>query len=77
MGVAGRQKKHKEKMARKRAVKAAKRDKYKALAGTSKRAKRHKNKSGPSNTKGAHLMQNCGNVGCKKCFPRLNKVKVA
>lgn len=73
MSSSGKQRKHKEKMARKRATKAAKRTKYAALAGTSKKAKRQvKRKSGPSNGKHAHLMLNCGNIGCKKCFPRLN-----
>ena len=62
-------KRHTEKMKRKRAEKAAKRAKYAALAGTSKKGKRQRKKSdGPASPfKGAHLMSNCGNPGCKKC----------
>lgn len=70
MGIAGRKRKHGEKMAKKRAAKAAKRDKYQKLAGTSKRAKRSNGRKMRSNLKHAHAMANCGNPGCQKCFPR-------
>ena len=70
MGNASRKRKHGEKMSRRRAAKAAKKAKYLALAGTSKKAKRQKTKHKMiSNKKHAHVMANCGNVGCKRCFP--------
>lgn len=70
MGKAGKQRKHEGKMARKRAVKKARRDKYKSLAGTSKRAKRHHKQLTSSIHKHAHDTANCGNPGCKRCFDR-------
>ncbi len=61
---------HTKKMAMKKAKKAAKKAYYASLAGTSKKKKRQKKKHGPSNHKHAHIMLNCGNVGCDKCFPK-------
>jgi hypothetical protein len=72
MGKASRTKKHGAKMARKRAVKAARRAEYAAKAGTSKKAKKCNRKTGPTVMKGAHVMADCGNVGCKRCYPKLN-----
>jgi hypothetical protein len=71
MSTSGKKRKHGEKMKRKRAAKAARRDAYKALAGTSAKSKRlRRNKSvEPSGRKHEHLMANCGNIGCKQCFP--------
>ena len=65
------QAKHVAKMARKRAIKATRRAKYLALAGTSKK-KKHQHQA--THTKFNHATQNCGNIGCKKCYPILNKV---
>jgi hypothetical protein len=63
--------KHAAKMSRKRADKAAKKAAYAALAGTSKKTKRSKNrKPGPTGQKHAHVMSDCGNPGCKRCYPR-------
>ena len=65
---------HSEKMKRKRAEKAGRRAKYAALAGTSKKSKRQQKKNKVAGTyKGAHIMTDCGNVGCKKCYPKLNR----
>ena len=59
---------HEEKMKKKRAIKTARRDAYKALAGTSKKSKRQNTQSTPpSGKKHAHAMLNCGNPGCQKC----------
>lgn len=76
MGKVGRQRKHDDKMKKKLAAKTAKAAKYKALAGTSKKSKRQKVRSGPTPQKHAHMMLNCGNVGCSRCFPGLNRVKI-
>jgi hypothetical protein len=72
VGRSSRKRKHDDRMKQKRAEKAAKAAKYKALAGTSKRAKRQHVSSMPSGIKHAHVMSNCGNVGCRQCNPRLN-----
>lgn len=65
-------KRHAVKMARKRALKAARRAQYAALAGTSLRRKRQVTGSTPpSGAKHSHAMPNCGNAGCRKCYPRL------
>lgn len=76
MGVAARKRKSAERMKLKRAAKAAKRAKYAALAGTSKKAKRQKRKSTLAGTfKHAHVMSDCGNPGCKRCYPvKIKKV---
>ena len=64
-------KKHTEKMKRKRELKAQRRAKYLALAGTSKRHKRQVRRSPVAGTyKHAHVMISCGNPGCQKCHPR-------
>ena len=43
-----------------------------AKAGKLKGSKRQKRKSKASApTKHAHLVANCGNPGCKRCFPQL------
>jgi hypothetical protein len=72
MSKAGKARKHADKMRKRRAEKAAKRAAYAALAGTSKKNKRiNKKKSkiaGPF--KHAHIMKDCGNPGCNKCYPR-------
>ena len=62
--------KHKKKMAAKRSAKTAKRQLYASLAGSSKKNKKqtkhaHFNQFSPK--KHRHLMENCGNPGCKKC----------
>ena len=72
MSKSAKARKHATKMAEKKRKKAAKKDAYAKLAGTSKKTKRimRKNRSKLSgNGKHAHLMSYCGNVGCKKCNP--------
>jgi nicotinic acid phosphoribosyltransferase len=72
---ATRARKHVEKMKKRRAEKAAKRAKYAALKGTSKKTKvstRMAAKSRVSGThKHAHIMANCGNPGCSRCHAML------
>jgi hypothetical protein len=80
--VAGKAKRaaaHKKKMADKRAAKAARRALYASLRGTSKKnKKRNMKRKGEarfnswSPRKHKHLVENCGNPGCLRCFPRLN-----
>lgn len=73
MANSGKAKKHQEKMKRKRAEKQAKAAKYASLAGTSKKNKnivKRQRASASSIYKHAHVMADCGNVGCKKCNPR-------
>jgi hypothetical protein len=77
VGKSSKARKHNEKMKRKRAEKAAKRAQYAALAGTSKKSKKinRRARSTVSGTyKGAHIMSDCGNPGCKRCYPKLNGV---
>lgn len=72
MGKAGRRRKHDERMKKRRAAKAARRALYASLAGTSRRRKRRQvaSRSLTAGTfKGAHVMQDCGNVGCLRCYP--------
>ena len=74
MSKAGKKRKHEAKMKEKRAKKAAKKAAYAARAGTSKKAKRQRRFAQKSTTssiyKHAHIMADCGNVGCQKCYPR-------
>lgn len=71
MSKVGNKRKHAEKMKTRRSDKAAKAAKYSALAGTSKKSKRSKSKQRiSSNTKHAHVMSNCGNPGCGRCYPQ-------
>ncbi len=71
MGKQGRKRKHDEKMKRRRAAKAARRSNYASLAGTGKRRKKQAGGSKISGVyKHAHIMANCGNIGCDRCFPK-------
>ena len=51
---------------------AAKKALYEAYAqqGRDKGSRRSKRKIRMTPGRGAHLMDNCGNVGCKRCNPR-------
>lgn len=71
MGKAAKKRRQEERSRRKREMKAKRRALYASLAGTSKRRKRMRTKT---DVKFDHETQNCGNVGCKKCFPSLNGV---
>lgn len=69
--MANKTKKHADKMARKRAVKAARRAQYLSLRGTSKKNKRKSDSTPPSGKKHAHVMADCGNAGCLRCNRQL------
>jgi hypothetical protein len=74
MSVAARKRRHESKMERKRAIKHARREQYKALAGTSRKTKKVvKRTRGAKLRKHEHAMPNCGNVGCKRCYPQLQR----
>lgn len=80
MGRAGKAKRHDVKMRMRRAAKAAKRTAYAALAGTSKKSKklkalRSQGRKKFSAGKHRHLVSYCGNVGCKRCNPKLRGVR--
>lgn len=77
MGKSARKRKSDERKKKKAAAKAAKRAKYAALAGTSKKQKNivRRSRSGPAGTyKHAHKAACCGNPGCKRCYPQLLKL---
>lgn len=73
MSKEARTRKHKAKMERKRAAKLARKNLYASLAGTSRRRKRRGRSARHSSTRGLHVMSNCGNIGCARCFASLNK----
>lgn len=73
MGNAARRRRHDQKMRMKRAAKAAKRTAYAALRGTSRKAKKLRGRSRTSaGGKHLHRIENCGNIGCKRCFPQFS-----
>ena len=75
MGRLGRAKRHDSKMRARRAAKAAKKAAYAALRGTSRKSKKISATSrGVSPYKHMHLVENCGNIGCSKCFPQFVRV---
>ena len=67
MGKAGKKRRSAERMKRKRAEKERKKALYASYAGTGRRAAKRKStvKAGAFD----HATSNCGNVGCKKCYP--------
>lgn len=73
MGKTSRNAKHSEKMKRKHAAKANRRAAYAALAGTSKKSKRKNAIKARTGYKHAHIMADCGNPGCKRCYPHLHR----
>lgn len=73
MGKTGRKRKHDDKMKKKRALKAQKKAAYAALAGTGKKRKKRITRAFISGIfKHAHMTSDCGNPGCRKCYPHLN-----
>ena len=71
MGHAGKARRHDSKMRARRAAKAAKKAAYAAMRGTSKKSKKISSRSkGASSHKHQHLIDNCGNIGCSRCFPQ-------
>lgn len=72
MGKKSKSARHVKKMAEKRAAKAAKRALYESNAKSGKGKAKHKIESQINPLTNSHAMENCGNVGCKRCFPRTN-----
>jgi hypothetical protein len=70
MGKAAKGRKAATRKLKKKAAKAAKKALYASYAGTGKRKKKQDRKTGPTTMKGAHVMQDCGNVGCGACYPQ-------
>ncbi len=73
MGVAGRKRSHEARMKEKRSRKAAKAALYWSYAGTGKRRKKQ---GRLSVVRFNHAVDNCGNVGCKKCYPVVKRYQI-
>jgi hypothetical protein len=71
MGITARKRRSEDRKKRKRAAKAAKRELYASLAGTSKKGKRQKKSVLPGFSD--HIGGNCGNPGCDRCRSALIK----
>lgn len=73
MGHASRKRRHDKRKAEKKARKAAKASLYKSYA---EHGSKRRKKIGGGGVRGIfnHANTNCGNVGCKRCFQRLNGV---
>jgi hypothetical protein len=72
MGKKGKKLRSDKKKAAKKSLKARNRAYYDSLrdsGNNSKRAKRKAKKKGGTGNKGKHLIHNCGNIGCQKCYP--------
>lgn len=74
MGKASKSRRHSAKMRAKQTAKKAKRAAYAARAGTSSKLKkiRQRNKARRSSEKHRHLVEDCGNISCRRCRPELN-----
>jgi hypothetical protein len=70
MGKSARKRKANIRKEKKRAAKQAKRALYLSYAGTGKRKKKQNKKSGYTAQRGNHVMLDCGNVGCARCYPQ-------
>jgi hypothetical protein len=76
MGKKGKKLRSDKKKAAKKSLKARNRAYYDSLrdsGNNSKRAKRKAKKKGGTGNKGKHLIHNCGNIGCQKCYPEDRK----
>lgn len=71
MGRASKTRRAEEKKRKKRAAKIARKLLYASYAGQGRRnKKRASRRKEPSTIKGAHVISNCGNIGCERCFPQ-------
>jgi hypothetical protein len=75
MGVAGKRRRAELRKSRKRAVKAARRQLYASYAGQGRRTTKDHTSTGYTPQRGNHVMLNCGNVGCERCFPRFRALR--
>ena len=71
-GKAAKARRHKKRMATKRSAKALKRAEYASRKGTSTKAKklRARARAALSPFKHTHLISDCGNIGCSRCYPQ-------
>ncbi len=70
MGMNARKLRSEKRKMRKRAAKAAKKALYQSYAGTGRRKKKKSCPTGATSQKGNHVMTDCGNIGCKACYPQ-------
>ena len=72
MGAKAKKARAQKRKLRKKAVKDARRALYRSYAAQGKeRARgRRRGKTGPTPGKGNHYVVDCGNPGCKACFPQ-------
>ena len=63
----------KEKSGRKAANKA----KYQSLAGTAANKKKKSTSEQGGGIKHAHLIANCGNIGCRRCHPEIRTKSIS
>lgn len=70
MGGLARKRRADKKKELKRQVKQQRRALYASLAGTSKKKKRQNPRKKITAQRGNHVMSDCGNVGCEKCYPQ-------
>ena len=75
MGKKGKKIRSDKKKIAKQALKARNRSYYEGLRDSGNNSKRQKakKKKGRSTEKGKHLVHNCGNIGCQKCYPEDRK----
>ena len=74
MGRAAKLRRHDQKMRLKRAAKAQKKASYLAMRGTSKKSKKiRKFSKNTGANKHLHLVDNCGNIGCSRCYPQYQR----
>lgn len=74
MGRAAKKRRHDKRKEMKAKRKEAKRLLYKSYAekGRESRQRKHGKRTEGSGKKGQHVMADCGNVGCVRCYPKLN-----
>jgi hypothetical protein len=74
MGHTARMSRHDSRMRARRASKSARATAYAAMAGTSaKRKKTRTRAQGAGGGQHRHLVDNCGNIGCGRCYPQFTR----
>lgn len=79
MGKKGKKIRSDKKKVAKQALRARNHSYYEGLRDSGNNSKRQKakKKKGRSTEKGKHLVANCGNIGCQKCYPNdRNKITI-
>jgi len=70
MGAASKKRRAEKRKAAKKQMKAAKKALYASYAGTGRRRKKQPRAGSGVKKSGHEGSSNCGNVGCKRCFPQ-------